>query len=192
MAEISNIDRQFVLGSDGVTYFEVTTTNYTNEEQTVSKRLIGPASVLLQTVSGDIQNKAATLARDADNVSRAKQSTLDWIGDDTEIKSITGFSPLKQIQDAFEAVLIAAGWIINDGTGDLPIVFSVNAQGQLKYNVNGTGNKNATLFGSVIRLNNYPAAPTDTEFFLSLNGKRFFSLPNRAAVIKTPTGIQFR
>lgn len=192
MAEISNIDRQFVLGSDGVTYFEVTTTNYTNEEQTVSKRLIGLASVLLQTVSGDIQNKAATLARDADNVSRAKRAALDWIGDDTDIKSITGFSPLKQIQDAFEAALTAAGWIINDGSGDLPIVFSVNAQGQLKYNINGTGNKNATLFGAVIRLNNYPAAPTDTEFFLSLNGKRFFSLPNRAAVIKTPTGIQFR
>ena len=192
MAEISNIDRQFVLGSDGVTYFEVTTTNYTNEEQTVSKRLIGPASVLLQAVSGYIQNRAATLARDADNVSRAKQAAIDWIADDADIKAIVGFSPMKQIQDGYEEKLTVPGWIINDGTGDLSIVFSVNAQGQLKYNVNGTGNKNATVFGAVIRLNNYPAAPTDTEFFLSLNGKRFFSLPNRSVIIKTPSGIQFR
>jgi len=42
------------------------------------------------------------------------------------------------------------------------------------------------MYGAVIRLNNYPAAPTDTDFFLSENGNRYFSLPNRNVKIKKP------
>jgi hypothetical protein len=52
--------------------------------------------------------------------------------------------------------------------------------------VNGGSTKNATTYGAVIRLKNYPSSPTDTDFYLAESGNRFFSLPNRAVVIKKP------
>lgn len=50
----------------------------------------------------------------------------------------------------------------------------------------GGAAKNAKMYGSMIRLMNYPASPTDTEFFLSENGLRYMSLPNKNVQIKKP------
>lgn len=192
MAEITGTKRDFVLGTDGVTYFDVVTTDFDDEGQTVVKRLIGPASVLLSNRVGAIQNQAATLARDADNISRAK-NTLNEIGnDDADIKTITGLSPLAQIQALFLPKLTVSGWTIDDGTGAVTLEFSTNAQGVLKYSIGGAATKNATIYGAVIRLNNYPNTNTNTDFFLTGSGKKFFSLPNRAVTIKIPNGVQFR
>jgi hypothetical protein len=127
------------------------------------------------------------LATDARGISRVKDILNELNGDSAEIATITGGqSPLDKIQAEYQAELITAGWTIDEGSGFVPVVFSVNAQEQLKYNVNGTEAKNARIYGAVLRLNNYPASPTDTDFFLTENGKRYFSLPNKSVIIKKP------
>lgn len=192
MAEITGVKRDFVLGTDGVTYFEVVTTDFDNEEQTVVKRLIGPASTLVANQVNAIQSRFSTLARDADNVSRAKSLLNEAGGDAADIKTITGISPLDEIQALLLPKLTASGWTIDDGSGAVTLEFSTNAQGVLKYSIGGAATKNAIIYGGVIQLKNYPNASTNTEFYLSNSGRRFFSLPNRAVIIKAPGSINFR
>jgi hypothetical protein len=186
MAEITSTTKDFQLGTDGVTYFEVTTVTYDDESQDITKRPVGTAAALTADQADKIEGRVRSLASDTVRASRARTILNEINSDATEVAAATGQDPLKTIQNRYQAELLQNGWLINDGGGDLPIVFTVNAQGNLRYNVNGTGAKGATIYGAVIRLNNYPASPTDTEFFLAENGRRYYSLPNRNVIIKKP------
>lgn len=187
MAQIETKTTTYTLGADNVTYFEVSVTTFDNGRKETIENPVGPADILTELVCGRIKNTANSLATDARGISRAKGILNELSGDSAEIATITGGqSPLDKIQAEYQAELLASGWTIDEGSGFVPIVFSVSAQGQLRYNVNGTGNKNARIYGAVLRLNKYPASPTDTDFFLTENGKRYFSLPNKSVIIKKP------
>ena len=184
--EIISTTRDFVLGADQITYFEVTRVTYEDNSYNETSALVGPAAALTSDQADKIEGNMRTLASDSYRVSRTRSILTEAKNVDADIFAITAVSPLKVIQDRYQAALLEPGWTIDDGTGFVPIVFNVTAQGVLRYNVNGTGAKGAKMYGAVIRLNNYPAAPTDTDFFLSENGNRYFSLPNRNVKIKKP------
>lgn len=186
MAEIISETRDFVLGTDLATYFEVYTVTYDNEEQDIRKTLIGPASVLVEAYADKFEQQAQSMAVNAQTVAITNKRLNEIQSDNTEIAGLAGTAPLSVILSKYQAELLTPGWTINDGTGPLPIVFTINAQGNLRYNVNGTGAKGATTLGSMLRLNNYPAAPTDTDFYISPNGNKFFDLPNAKCVIRKP------
>lgn len=187
MADISTKTTTYTLGTDNVTYFEVTVTTFDNGRKETIENPVGGASILTDLVCARIKNGANALATDARGISRAKYILNELKGDSDEIAAITGGqSPMDKIQSEYQDELLTNGWTIDEGAGFIPVVFSVSAQGQLRYNVNNTGNKNARMYGAVLRLNNYPAAPTDTDFFLTENGKRYFSLPNKNVIIKKP------
>lgn len=184
--EILSTTRDFVLGADQITYFEVTRVTYEDNSYNETSALVGPAAALTNDQADKIEGIMRTLASDSYRVSRTRSILSEANDVGADIFTITAVSPLKVIQDRYQAALLEPGWTIDDGTGFVPIVFTVNGQGVLRYNVNGTGPKNAKMYGAVIRLNNYPASPTDTDFFLSKNGSRYFSLPNRNVIIKKP------
>lgn len=186
MADIVSTTKTFVLGTDNITYFEVVTTTYDDDSQDITKRPVGPVGQLTNDQADKILDKFNTLATDSYRVSRTAKIIADTTTDDTNLSAVTGQSALKTIQHRYLADLQKPGWTIDDGAGPLPIVFSVNAQDVLKYSINGAAVKNAKIYGAVLRLNNYPASPTDTDFFLSENRKQYFSLPNRAVKIKKP------
>lgn len=121
MAEISSITREFVLKTDGITYWEVVTVTYDDESQDITKRPVGTAAQLAADQADKIVGRTREIVTQAQRIG-----------------------------------------------------------------VNGGANKTARVFGDAIRLNNYPSAPADTDFYLSENGGRYFSLPNRNVVIKTP------
>jgi len=186
MAEIVSTTRNFVLDNDNVTYFEVTRVTYDDDSYTETAIPVGPAAALTADQADKIEGHARTLASDSLRVSRARQIISDINATDANITAITTVSPLKVIQGRYQADLLEPGWTIDEGAGFVPIVFNVTAQGVLRYNVNATGAKQATIYGAVLRLKNYPASPTDTDFFLSENGNQYFSLPNRNVKIKKP------
>lgn len=186
MPGVTSTTKDFVLGQDGVTYSEVTRTTYDDTSYTEISVPIGPAAALAADQAEKILGRMASLAVDSHRVSRTKQIITEVNDDAAEVLTKSGADPLKVIQDRYQAELLQPGWTINEGAGFIPIVFTVNAQGNLRYNVNGTGAKGAKIYGGVIRLNNYPASPTDTDFFLNENGNRYFSLPNRNVIIKKP------
>lgn len=184
--EIISTTRDFVLGADQITYFEVTRVTYEDNSYNETSALVGPAAALTADQADKIEGIMRSLASDSYRVSRTRSILTEANDVDADIFAITAVSPLKVIQDRYQAALLEPGWTIDDGTGFVPIVFNVTAQGVLRYNVNGTGAKVAKMYGPVLRLKNYPASPNDTDFFLSENGNQYFSLPNRNVKIKKP------
>lgn len=185
--EISNQARTYALGADGVTYFETLTTDYSDGSQDVRKRPVGKAAVLLQMSCDTIKNVASAMANDAGGISLTKVRLNNLRNGGAAIKAIIGTDPMDKIQADYQAELLAPGWTIDEGGGTfVPLVFTVNGQGVLRYSINGGTTKTARIYGAVLQLLNYPASPTDTDFFLNESGKRYFSLPNKAVVIKKP------
>lgn len=186
MAEITSITKTYVLGSDNTTYFEQIVTLYDDESSTTTKTRVGPAAALAADQADKIEAQTRLQAQATYTAQRTKTLLAGIKTTDTTITTLSGSSPLKVIQDRHQAELTASGWTIDEGAGFVPIVFSVNAQGALRYTVNGGSTKNADTYGSIIRLNNYPSNGVNTEFFINENGNRYHALPNRIYVIKTP------
>jgi hypothetical protein len=185
MAEITSTVKTYTLGTDNTTYFEVITVTYDDESQDITKRRVGPAAALAGDQADKIKDGAAKLAAASYEVSYAKRTINEFTDIDASITSLTGVSPLKKLQDQMQAELLAAGWTIDQGTGFEPLVFTVNAQGGLRYSINGAATKAAVIYGQVLRLKNYPASPIDTDFY-NVDGAKYYSLPNRGVVIKKP------
>lgn len=187
-AQAQTITKSYVLGSDSVTYFEVITVTQDDESATTTKTRVGPANAL----AGDQADKIEALTRDLSAQAHAASrvnARINEIADvDADIIALTAVSPLKTIQARHAANLTAPGWQIDkgDGNGFVGLVFTVNGSNNLRYSINGAATKAATIYGDIITLSAYPSTGTNTEFFLSENGLRYFSLPNRAAQIKKP------
>lgn len=185
MAEITSTTKNFVLGSDNVTYFEVTRVTYDDDTYNETSTRVGDAASLTADQADKIESRTASMAGDTRRAMRTKNILNEINSDAAEIAAITGINPVDTIKDRHIDDLTQNGWTIDDGTGELPIVFSVNGQGVLKYNINGTGTKNALIYGAVIQLKNYPGTG-NTEFFLNKKGNKYEALPNKAYTIKHP------
>lgn len=184
--EVISIIKTYVLGTDGVTFFEVVTTTYDDESQDVTKRRIGGAAELAGDQADKIEATMRGQLNAAYQIALTKRLIQEATAVDADINTLSGASPFKKIQDRYGAIMVKSGWTIDDGAGFVPMVFTINAQGVLRYAVNGGATKTAKIFGSILRPNNYPSAPTETDFYLTENGNRYFSLPNKAVQIKLP------
>lgn len=186
MADIISITKQLSIGTDGVTYFETTTTVFDNEESSVRTKRIGPIVFLESYYADNIEQRAQSMAVNAVSASQQKR-LLNEIGTEMDaIATITGKSPLTVVRERYQDVLLASGWEINEGSGYVPLAFTINAQGNIRYSVNGAATKSADFYGSVIQLNNYPSNGTDTQFFQIETGRKYISLPNRQFTIRKP------
>jgi hypothetical protein len=185
-AQAQTITKDYTLGSDGTTYFEVTTVTQDDGSYVVTANPVGPAAELAKDQADKIEARMEPLRYSGFVVSFARKRLLEEIKNDSTILALTGTSPLQIIQNRYAPELLTPGWTIDQGAGFIPLVFTVNAQGMLRYSVNGAATRQAQMYGPILRLINYPSNGNNMELFLSENGSRYFSLPNRVVVVKKP------
>lgn len=186
-AQTTTVTKTFVKSADSTNYFEVVReTNDVTGAWSEHATLVGPASALSNDQADKIEQRMQTLANAAFTVSYTSKRINEEKAVAATILALTGISPLAVIQARYKDRLLTAGWTIDPGTGFVPLVFTENAQGVLRYSVNGAATKAADVYGNIIRLNNYPSNGTDTEFFRNEDGGQYFSLPKRAIKIKKP------
>lgn len=187
--QAQTVTKSFVLSIDGVNYLEVTrTTAEDGLSYTETANLVGPAASLASDQADKIEGQMRSLAESAYRVSFTNKYLKVAEKSDSLILALTTISPLKVILARYQAALLAPGWTIDQGggLGFQALAFTINAQNNLRYSIAGAATKAATTFGPIIVLKNYPASPTDAAFYISENGQRYFTLPNRAVVIKKP------
>lgn len=181
---IISTDTTYVLGLDGVIQFKVTTITYDDGSQDVIKRPEGKADEIANSKATEIEITVNNLVENSQIISRVNARLKELNDIDTAMTTQIGKSPLQVIQDRYKLNLLKSGWTIDEGSGFVPLVFTINASNILKYSVNGAAIKNARCYGGIIRLLNYPSTGIDTDFFLSENEGLYFSLPNRNIKIK--------
>lgn len=186
MAEIQSESRVYELGSDQQTYFEVHTMTYTNGESMVKRTAAGTAAQLAEVYAYSIKSAANDITEDARRAARLGRRLDLLIADGQAIAAIAGASPFEIIRDEYSGMLLSAGWTIDQGAGPLPLSFTINAQGAIRYSIDGGQARTAVLFGTALRLLSYPSAGSSADFFLAPGGRRMFSLPDAKTVITRP------
>lgn len=169
----------------GNLFFEVKTATYQDGSEITTKTLIGDTTALVQSAKDRITAKAATMAVDVRYVSTFRKQITSLVRESNAVLALTGIDPQKKVQDEYSAPFLVAGWSVKreGGTPD-PVEFTVNAQGNLRFSVNGAATKAGQLFGNALRLKNYPSNGTDTDVYALQNG--VFVNADRTVVLRPP------
>lgn len=168
----------------GHQFFEVITFTYPDGSEQTSKTLIGDTAALVSSAKARMTSKAASMAVDIRYVSTFRKQLTALVRESNAVLALTGIDPQKQVQDEHVAPFLLDGWTIKrDATTD-PVVFTVNAQGNLRFSVNGAATKAGQLFGATLRLKNYPSNGNDTDVYRRPNG--VYVNADRTVILRPP------
>ena len=146
------------------TFFRVRVIEYSNGEGMTQTELIGDTSAVINQFRNTIQGRASGLATDAAAVYQFRQTISELIRQGNQIQTQFGTNPVRLIQNDFSPNFTGNSWTIRNDT-TRTIAFTVNAQGQLRYQIAGFTARNARLLGNVMRLENYQSAGKDLDLF---------------------------
>lgn len=179
----TKVDTSYII-NDGGQWFSARRVVYLNDEETFSKTLIGDTSRLVQNQIERIISQAGSMANDARTVSGFKRRLSDLKRESDAIRTASGVSPLDTVQKRYAGKLLNGAWTIRESGVLTPITFTVNAQGRLRYLIQGGQTRNADLFGDVLILNAYPAQGSQVELYL--NSERNYMSIDRSVVVREP------
>jgi hypothetical protein len=163
------VDSSYFVWEDSL-FFEIKTLVYPDAYQLISKTPIGDSTDLAEMQKARMTSNAATMAIDVRHVSRFKKRFTTLLRESDAVLTLTGIDPQREAQNEFSAPFLLPGWTIKRNGATSDVVFTVNAQGALRFNVAATGSKAALLIGAALRLKNYPEVGTDTDVYLLENG----------------------
>lgn len=166
-------------------FYEVREVTYSSGESSYTKTLIGDSSAVFNAAFVKFQDESNRMAHVAQQVFGYAKALNAMKKESDYVLSITGKNPLDTITARQSDAALAAGWTIRD-TSALDIEFSVNANGQLRYQIQGQTTRNADHFGSAIILNNYLSSGKDRFFFKTESGN--FRTLDGAILLRKPGG----
>jgi len=159
--------------SAGGKFFEVRLTEYTTGESVLTRTFVGDTLTIFQNYLSRFVSEGNQMAGEARSVSRFSKNITQIIQANSEALAATGRDVLDTLTKRDALPLLAGGWTLKDTSGVLDISFNVNNNGQLRYTITGFAARNAFLFGSTMRLNNYKSTGQDVDFFRGVGGNWF-------------------
>jgi hypothetical protein len=174
--------------SQGGKFWKQQTIIYDNGESLVSVKLLGDTATTINAAANRMRQQAATWANDVRFILTLKRQFNELVRQAADVKAVVGVDPLAVLYA--DSLVFQPGWQINSGSGNQPLVFNTNAQGQLRYNIAGGTNRNAFYFGDVIQFRNFAYATGLTgvtvNFYRRADGKYSDLLQNHILI---PPGL---
>lgn len=178
-------DTTYTTNSAGV-FFTVRDIVYSNGEETHTKTRIGDTLALFDAFYNRFVNTAAQMSTDARYAITFPALIGDMNRDNNLLLATTGKDALDTVTARLSAPLLEDGWKLRtSGAGAEDVVFIVNNNGQLRYTITGFTTRNATLFGQVIRLNNYKDG-TAIDLYQVASGN--YKTINNSITLRRPGG----
>ncbi len=147
------------------------------------------ADELLQKKKSEYEQQVYTMAKDVAYVSFFKRSLTEIKRQADAIKTMTGKSPLDTIQANLISIYTVPGWtIVENGSAARDIVFTVTAQGVMRYKIGSDAAKPVWFYGSAMRLKNHIGTGIDTDLFQLENGN--FVDATRSNILRRPGSNQ--
>lgn len=175
--------------NDGGQFFQIRNVLYSTGETEDTKTLIGDTSAYFNRQYVFFQDEAARMARTAQAVFGFGKRLTDLKKENTKILLATGKDILDTITVRNAALFTDARWIVRD-TSPVNITFSINANGQLRYEITGQATRNADLFGEALILNNY--LNTGKDLFLFMSESQNYRNREGTIILRRPGGAQNR
>jgi hypothetical protein len=129
---------------------------YANGESLVKTTLLGDTATTTATYTNLFRQQAATFANDVRFILTLRRQLNELVRQAADVEAVVGISPVEQLY--LDSLVFQPGWQTNSGAGNQALTFNTNAQGQLRYAINGGTNRNAFYFGEVIQFRNFPYA----------------------------------
>jgi len=164
-AQDITLDTSYILKTNN-TYYNVRKTVYSDGSGSEVTTFIGDTTALLTKYQSAFVQKSDQMAADIAQVTKYPGHIKQMLNDDNEVTLITGESPQRAVQNVYQEPFLQDAWTFTGHT----ILFTLNAQGALRYAVDGGATKAAYLFGSTIRLNNYPTTGESIDLYLISTG----------------------
>ena len=182
------LDTSYTVNTGGV-FFEVHDVTYSTGEQSTTKTLIGDTATYFNANFNRFQDEVRRMAVIAQSAFNMGRRLGDLKKENDKILSATGRDILDTIAARNAIQFTASGWTIRD-TSAKSIAFSVNASGQLRYQIQGQTARNAFLFGDAITLNNYLGTGKDLFVFKTESGN--YRNREGTILVRQPGGAQNR
>lgn len=151
-------------------FYEVRRVEYSSGEYSISRALIGDTATVFTAyltqfeIAGNRMANAAMEARGNDKeikgILQRRDSILAKLGRD-----ITDTLAAK-----YAGPLLPIGWVVHEDTTALDVIFTINNQGQLRYQITGFPARNAFVFARTLRLQNYKATGRPLDIYAAPGG----------------------
>lgn len=168
----------------GGTFFEIKKQVFQDGSEQTWKTVIGDSAAFVTSAKNRLVSQSTTMAVDVRHVSTYSRRFKDLLRESDQVRTLTGTDPQRLVQDELADQFLAGTWSIKrDGTTS-DVVFTLNAQGALRFSVAGGATKAALVIGDAMRLKNYPSNGTDTDVFRLPNG--VWVNVDRSVVLRPP------
>lgn len=182
-AAIVTKDTVYQSNSNGK-FYETRLVEWSNGESSKTVKLIGDTLTVFNGYLNETYreaNRMANVAFEARDFNKIIQGLLQRR--DTVLAKLN-----KDIADTLAAKyagqLLQSGWKVHEELSILDVTFSINAQGQLRYQIQGFVTRNAFLLGRTMRLQNFKDG--DKLDFYQAPGGNWFTVDDRVK-IKLPS-----
>ena len=174
---VTTKDSTWQVATNGA-FYEVRLIEYSNGESNLNRRLIGDTASVFRGYlyefeaagnrMANVANEARTNEKEIRTIIQRRDSILAQFDRD-----ITDTLTAK-----YAGPLLVSGWVVYEDTTALDVVFSVNAQGQLRYQIAGYPVRNAFIIARTMRLQNYKDTGRALGIY-SAPGGNWFSIDDR-------------
>lgn len=158
-------------------FYSVRLVEYSTGESSENKTLMGDTATLFQNNLNSTLQEAARMANVAFEAKDNEKTVRGLLEERDSVLAILGKDVADTIAARFAHPLLVAGWKVVQDTSTLNIAFSINAQGQLRYEIEGFPVRNAFLLGRTMRMLNYKNTGKALDVF-NAPGGNWFSLDN--------------
>ena len=173
-------DSTWQIAANGA-FYEVRLVEYNTGESSLNRRLIGDTASVFSGYLARFEaegNRMATIAFEARAFDRIIR---DFLQRRDSILTSVGRDITDTLTDKYAGPLLASGWKVYDDTTQLNVEFSVNAQGQLRYQIAGFPIRNAFIIARTMRLQNYGSTGKKLDVYAAPGGN-WFSIDDRVKI----------
>ncbi len=167
--------------ADNGAFYEVRLVEYSNGESNLNRRLIGDTASVFRAYMAEFEaagnrmanvaNEARTNDKEIRTILRRRDSILAQFNRDAT----------DTLTAKYAGPLLVSGWVVYEDTAALDVVFSVNAQGQLRYQIAGYPVRNAFIVARSMRLQGYKDTGRAMDIY-SAPGGNWGSVDNRIRI----------
>lgn len=166
---VTTKDTTWQVSSNGK-FYESRLIEYSNGETYQDRRLIGDTASVFRGYLTEFEAAGNRMANAANEARTNDKEIRQILQRRDSILAKFGRDITDTLTAKYAGTLLASGWVVHEDTTALDVVFTVNAQGQLRYQITGYPVRNAFVISRTLRLQNYKATGRPLDIYAAPGG----------------------
>lgn len=166
---VTTKDSTWQIAANGA-FYEVRLVEYSNGESSLNRSLIGDTASVFRGYLAEFEAAGNRMANAAHEARTNDKEIREILQRRDSILAKFGRDATDTLAAKYAGPLLASGWVVYEDTAATDVAFSVNAQGQLRYQITGYPVRNAFVISRTLRLQNYKATGRPLDIYAAPGG----------------------